>query len=602
MDGSTKATESAMFVSTTDLHCTQTMDDPEIPRSEVKRASTNPTEARHILDSTTRMVDRLFRHGYFNKPWILIPLNFINYHWAFVAILNGSYLGTDQNKTFSGYLYYDSMKPNMTRTEEIQVLHNKGVLNILVYANLVYGHPRLTGVDIRQIIFDPNSFARISVPKEDFIRQEDGSNCGFFVFLNFLEMSLVHCPVYLSKRNFKEARDEMGIRYFLQPGDWYKLYTDVNNPRKKPAKGKSNYLPSQFFETMRVQTLCLMNRILTMKKGKNYAPRNPGDENVVPTYIRRNFRKYVWDIDDKDQKSINNFNNWLNGNEKDLNQLLRCKNPIVRSPELIFGDEREEGDALPTIAYTVEQLEHAGMQNTQQPQQTPVGTPLAAGTEDENRTVSDDRTLSEEVTEASQPQPKSTKRISEVIQEIMNVPFKPHQVKPAAKWKKGDLQPISPGPNKSTGLVRMEYWEADDLKPISPSVEQSKKRPPTEENMKSGSTVPARKKPRKQVCPTAAALEDEKYSLPRLDETIHLTEDQIQLKFGHRTHAFYAPLQKNPVIAARKIAGWKGLPDTREEFFKWRKIQTNKEAKRGTKVGKGYNVSVAQMDLNWRQF
>jgi len=195
MDGTTKATEYAMFIPILEMQWRQTQDTPPKvvkientrggtlvhfdPRVQIKELSKNPIERMNIFTSTAAFVDRMHRQGYFTKPWILIPLNHIDKHWTFVAILNGAYLGTPQDATFSGYLYYDSMRPSMTRLEEMTVLHNKGVFNILVYANLVYGHPRLTGVDIRKIMFDPLQFARISVPPDDFVKQDDGSNCGF---------------------------------------------------------------------------------------------------------------------------------------------------------------------------------------------------------------------------------------------------------------------------------------------------------------------------------------------------------------------------------------------------------------------------------------
>ena len=99
----------------------------------------------------------------------------------FVGLLNVSHLGTDQSKKFTGYIYYDSLKPESTRLDELTVLHNKGILNMIVFANFVYGTPRMTKEKIKKMIYeDENSFARIQIPKDDFVVQTDGANCGIF--------------------------------------------------------------------------------------------------------------------------------------------------------------------------------------------------------------------------------------------------------------------------------------------------------------------------------------------------------------------------------------------------------------------------------------
>jgi len=107
-----------------------------------------------------------------------------------------------------------------------------------------------------------------------------------------------------------------------------------------------------------------MNRILTLKTGVNYAPRHPPDEETVfPDYIRQNFRRHIWNLDDSDQLAIAAWSNWIGGKEKELNQFLRLKNPVLRSPDLMFQEERKgENEAKPPpIPYTVEELDYAGM-------------------------------------------------------------------------------------------------------------------------------------------------------------------------------------------------------------------------------------------------
>ena len=129
---------------------------------------------------------------------------------------------------------------------------------------------------------------------------------------------------------------------FLKQGNFHKIFKDENSrPRMSERGGKTwPALHATFFNTMREHLTCLCNQLLTMKTGEDYQPRLP--KLKFPKYIKKNFRKLVWDIDETDQPEINRYQSWYNGNSKDLNNLLNCTNPVIRIPEETFLEDEED--------------------------------------------------------------------------------------------------------------------------------------------------------------------------------------------------------------------------------------------------------------------
>ena len=79
------------------------------------------------------------RRNVFTKPWILIPFNLSNQHWVFVALMDITYLATDQKKKFTVFMYADSMSSK----EKPVIIHRlfvlKGIYNFIIFANMLYG-------------------------------------------------------------------------------------------------------------------------------------------------------------------------------------------------------------------------------------------------------------------------------------------------------------------------------------------------------------------------------------------------------------------------------------------------------------------------------
>jgi hypothetical protein len=249
------------------------------------------------------------------------------------------------------------------------ILHKLGVLNIIVYANLVYGNPRLREVDIRKMIFDPSKFARITVPREDMILQEDGYNCGFWVWLCLLEFSLLHSSRYQNIDDFVPSQEDStgGDRtYGLHKGDWFKLYRNAKAPEAGLLRQPNLDFPlfgKMFFETIRQQATCLFNRIMSLKTGKHFSPRTPLESHVVPNYIRQNFRRLIWDIADDDRKRIDHYHSSFKDRQGELARLLSIENEIIMSADSIYAGTPVEpgGKNEPISGFTVDQLDAAGM-------------------------------------------------------------------------------------------------------------------------------------------------------------------------------------------------------------------------------------------------
>ena len=393
MNGTTKATESCMFLTTLetqelifggrktfhnqDMAKAYVLDENEEFKADeeaLKKAQQDVTEEskKDRVSSfwkVQKVVTRMKSRGFFAKPWIIIPINIHRYHWVFLALLNVSYLGSAQDKKFTAAFYYDSFKMRISHEDVMEILNQYGILNLIVYTNLVYGRPAMTGEDIRKKLFDPEYFPIIQVPLADFVEQIDGFNCGIFVWLCMMEMSLVHSRKYHQQSDFVQETEDDGVTtYLLQKGDWFKLF-------KKPTKLKGDVsgedlvvtsLPSIFFDSVREQALVLFNRILVLKTKNNMEPRRPSASNVLPAYIQTNIRKYVWEIDDNNMESIKVLRNWLRGdNTAEMNKLLVCENPAITAPEMIYLDGTSEDDDLSKEkipSFTIQELLDAGME------------------------------------------------------------------------------------------------------------------------------------------------------------------------------------------------------------------------------------------------
>ena len=324
-------------------------------------------DKNRMFETCHTLVDRMKRRGFFDKPWILIPLNFGDYHWAFVALLNMTYIGSPQDKKFSGFLYYDSFKPQLSRTKAIAVLHNKGILNMICYANLVCGNPVLDSTNIRDMLLDPKVFPKLEIPKEDFVEQHDGCNCGLFVFLNMMDISLVHSFKYQKKDDFQEVEDpETGqVTYYLHQGEWYKLFSVRKPPGTRPLRPSKNdgeYMFT-FFSSVREQLLCLWNRIHSLKAQKNITPQFPKD--AIAGYFQTNHRQIIWGIDPDNQELNKGYNHWVRNSKHNLKKFLLSKNKFLTEPEkILVGNVDEDSIKSSKSApkrVTEEQLKVAGV-------------------------------------------------------------------------------------------------------------------------------------------------------------------------------------------------------------------------------------------------
>ena len=190
MDDTTKATEFCSFLQFPDTENLAQVDFGISPGAggDIITLPDEKDLKMKLFQNCEQLVMRMQKRGYFQKPWIVMPINIAAGHWSFVGLLNCAYLGTDQEKKFSGFFYYDSLGLDQSRLEPMKMLHNKGILNLIVFANLAFGQPRLTNHDIRKLLWDPSKFARIAVPDPDKVLQSDGSNCGLHTCLCMMDV------------------------------------------------------------------------------------------------------------------------------------------------------------------------------------------------------------------------------------------------------------------------------------------------------------------------------------------------------------------------------------------------------------------------------
>ena len=605
MDGTTKATEFAqllqciemnwMFTNDLALMANDDDDDDCVP---IKKVPDTEAERKTIFHEVQKQVLRMNFRGYFNKRWLLFPINMGNQHWTFAGVLNGACLGSQQDKRFSGYLYYDSYRPQMTRLEELTILHNKGILNILVYANLCCGQPKLTGVDIRDVIFDPNSFARIAIPHVDRVIQRDGWNCGLFLCMSMMEMSIVHSQKYFQKNHFDEGMDGMDRTFFLKEGDWFKLFKE---PRTQSAASKTGPvypgLPKQIFQSFREQATCLFNRILTLKSsGKEHLPHFP--ETGVPKYVKKNLKNYVWEYGKDDQKQVQKLNAGVRGGTEALAALLRCDNPIIKSRQQMCNDEDEnnEDDLLSTRhAYTVKELEEAGMKR-------------------EFIKIHDDNSKPpEEETSDEEPAPKSTKKIKQVLaslnstgeeQEGHGTGDNNDDLKPAAKAMDmpaktenvGDVAQQG-GEVKREGLRKREGVEAT---PKPPASKKGKKNNAADHTAGFRKTPRLPKRRKKKSDDGHNSDDDFVIHLPR--ESHQFTEEQIQQRYGKRKSRDYHITQRNIDSAKNFISKCIQLPNTAKDLSAHVKWYRDDGGRGAGKTIQEQQVYINKMHREWTTF
>ncbi len=381
MDGTTRATDYCSFLATPDTswlssywNAPASADTTDPLKRPTKFG--NRTEESVVFNKVINVAARMNRRGFFKKPWILMPINDGNVHWVFLALLNVACLGTDQDQKFSGFFLYDSMGRGSSREKMLTFLHNKGILNLIVYINLVYGSPNIRGNSIRDIIFDPKRFCCITVPDKDYVEQMDTFNCGLFNWLCMVEVSLVHSGKYTQKKDFATAVSSTGdLFYTLQEGDWFILFREpTSTAGKSPTSDRllrsrptPSPIPRSFFNAIRKNAQCLFNRIMTFKAmgDTNYTPRFPSDC-PFPKFFKANWRRLVWQIRDDEQLAIQNYQKWLEGNHGELSKLLNCKNPIAANSDVArtsdsTAEEKEEEIDVSATTFTTTELKKAGM-------------------------------------------------------------------------------------------------------------------------------------------------------------------------------------------------------------------------------------------------
>jgi hypothetical protein len=164
-------------------------------------------DKKATFEYTVKLVLRLKKRGYFDKPWILISVNIGNYHWIVVGLLGCSNLGKGPIQSITAYFVYDSLKEHLTRKDEITILHNTGIINFIVAANLYIDAPKLPDrVDLCQLLIDPEHgfimLQRIKIPTCYYILQKDGHNCGLYCWMCIYEMCFIHAHAYQSMDDF----------------------------------------------------------------------------------------------------------------------------------------------------------------------------------------------------------------------------------------------------------------------------------------------------------------------------------------------------------------------------------------------------------------
>jgi len=368
MDGTTKAAMHCMFLTCSDqqllrppgaalradwekLKKKTTEEELDVASEKVKSygeevevvGRPDNTQEVTYFQHTASICARMKRRGFFNKPWVLTPISVDAYHWIFLGLLNVHCLGSPQEEHFSGYFIYDGFGERSSREQELMTLQQQGFLNVIVFANLVFGNPAITSTDILPLISDPERFARIRVPDADFVPQKDGCNCGIIAWMCMHEMSLCHCHNYQQMEHFVRNETAHGPVFTFQPGDWFRLYRNTTSSKH----GADILSKGGVFTTIRAQGYYLYNRIVSMKSGKLVQPIHP-DINF-PTWVRANFRRHVWQIPDNNQLGINNWLEYLKGKKETLNQLLESRNTAVTQSEVLLDCERSVVDDLEKV-------------------------------------------------------------------------------------------------------------------------------------------------------------------------------------------------------------------------------------------------------------
>ena len=577
-------------------------------------------------------VNKLKRQGFFKQPWILIPLNLGNYHWVFVALLNVSYLGTPQDKKMTGFFYYDGMNPNTSHEQAMEYMHDNGILNLVIYANLAFGHPNLFGSEIKERIVDKKRFPKIEVPIQDFVEQNDGYNCGIFVWLCMLEMSLVHCKKYQKMEDF-QYKEDVGT-FFLQDGDWFKTFKDPKLAEKtQPAKTKATEkepvaisLKKEFFLAIREQATVLINRIRKMRTKKHY---DPWKYNKVPPYrfTIPNIVRHIWNYEEKDQAKINTLNNWIkneNFTEADLQLLFNSTNPIVSVPEAVFGDDKTIEDSSKESSrikeFTNDELQQAGMK---------LGGPTKKGKK--NRKRKGPPVSLEELFASSPKVARVTSGGDEATADQDSTAEEPSV---GGEEKQDDASdkkpPAADTSNKAwlDGLPRAKVDFRDD-KPLSPAnfdssekedeatppaaVEEqevaAKKPPrgkvlplPTSRNRSKGSNKPLpRKDPRGRL---KEPPPEDRHPVPLIDAAQALTEIQVREMFENtKTAKDFDKSQRSMKEARQAIFAANHMPTSEQQFDEWvgtkwrkRKNETRRSSKSGCSLEGNMEKGKRQME------
>ena len=355
-----------------------------LPISDVSRLTYDCKEGmglKNVFQNCIETADKFKRRGLFEKRWMIVPINFNREHWGLIALLNPTYLMEDQNVKFSAFLYYDPLFPNTPREEIMEVMMRKGLLNFLVYANLAYGHPRLTSKpenasdmsQIKNMLLDDSRFTMITIPDSDYIEQDDGHNCGVYTCLIMMEIAMIHSHHYVRKEDFVEITDQRHVS--LKPFHFGSLFSVHETIRTKRQKNKVfRTIPISVLDCFRDQVCCLFNRILTLKAP--YTKETKEKFMFHPMFPKRclskemaaNFRLHIWDINPKDRELVNAHNNWFLSKEKkeELLRFLGCTNMALTNPEMacpfsLVENEEEDDDDENRLYFSEEEMKAAGM-------------------------------------------------------------------------------------------------------------------------------------------------------------------------------------------------------------------------------------------------
>ena len=177
MDGTTMGSKNCSFVSCTEI---------QMLASDFVAAS-GESQFHNCIEAARR----LHFCGCFDKEWICFPINQNGDHWSFVAVLNMTYLKSSQDEKFTAFLYYDSTNKEMTRGNCLRILHVKGILNLILCANVLFGLPSNQPIkEMDKLLKSSKRFSRIQVYDSEYPSQKDGSNCGVYLCLCMMDTAL----------------------------------------------------------------------------------------------------------------------------------------------------------------------------------------------------------------------------------------------------------------------------------------------------------------------------------------------------------------------------------------------------------------------------